>query len=371
MRATIRLCLAAAPLALLCAGAPALAQSASDFRLEPAPTTPAPRTQGPVDPDAPVIRPSAAPPPAETPAPAPAPSVAAPAPSAAPVARAPGVPPGPRANAPAAPVVAGTPAPAAQGPAPVESAPALPTPTLPGLPTAAPASAPVTSPAASPAPWPWLAIGGGLLVVLAGIGGALFMRRRRFEAELAEPDFERPRAVVDAPQPGPEATLPAPSTAPLALSLEATRMSATLMNVTLAYRLVVSNGSDSAIGPIYIAADMIAAHASLAIEEQLGTDGAPLELRHELPGLAPGESAVLSGELRLPLARINPIRSGELALFIPLARFRAESGDLHASATFVVGESAADAAPLRPFRLDLGPRVYSQLGQREIGQQAA
>jgi hypothetical protein len=38
-----------------------------------------------------------------------------------------------------------------------------------------------------------------------------------------------------------------------------------------------------------------------------------------------------------------------------------------ASSTFVVGEDQdRPGAALRPFRLDLGPRLYSRIGQREL-----
>jgi hypothetical protein len=121
---------------------------------------------------------------------------------------------------------------------------------------------------------------------------------------------------------------------------------------------------------------MIAAHASLPVARQLGLEGAHLEMRHELASLAPGESATLSGEIRLPLAMITPIRSGAAAFFVPLARFRIEAARKGAETlslvrTFVVGETPEQAgAALRPFRLDLGPRVYSRVGQREVAQLA-
>ena len=59
-----------------------------------------------------------------------------------------------------------------------------------------------------------------------------------------------------------------------------------------------------------------------------------------------------------------------------LARFRIEAArkgaeTLRLARTFVVGETPEKAgAALRPFRLDLGPRVYSRVGQREVAQPA-
>ena len=93
---------------------------------------------------------------------------------------------------------------------------------------------------------------------------------------------------------------------------------------------------------------------------------------HRHATIAPGESVTLSGEFKLPLAAITPIRSGNASLFIPLARFRVEASrqgapPLVVARTFVVGENQdRPGAALKPFRLDLGPRLYSQIGQREL-----
>jgi hypothetical protein len=173
-----------------------------------------------------------------------------------------------------------------------------------------------------------------------------------------------------------ELALAAAAEGPLSLRLSATRLSATLLNTTLQYQIELTNRADVPFGPLIVTGDMIAAHASLPVARQLGLDGVLLEKRHELASLAPGESATFSGEIRLPLAMITPIRSGAAAFFVPLARFRIEAArkgaDTHSLVrTFVVGETPEQAgAALRPFRLDLGPRVYSRVGQREVAQPA-
>jgi hypothetical protein len=236
---------------------------------------------------------------------------------------------------------------------------------------------------------PWL--GGALAALLAALGGRWWLRRRDKAGPVIE--FERP--VVAAPEPAPAAPSEAPTepelgelelgveqvlaehdNGPLGLSLTATRMSATLLNTTLQYTIELTNRAKAPVGPLSIAGDMIAAHASLPVEHQFGMDGAQFEKRHELATLAPGESATLKGEIRLPLAMITPIRAGAAAFFVPLARFRIEAarkggGTLRLARTFVVGEAPEKpGAALRPFRLDLGPRVYSRIGQREVAQPA-
>ncbi len=159
---------------------------------------------------------------------------------------------------------------------------------------------------------------------------------------------------------------------PLDVVLSVRRLSATLMNAVLNYELTVSNNGREPIGPIIVGGDMIGAHASLPDRAQLELSGQAITPLHQLAAIAPGESITLSGEFKLALTAITPIRSGNAALFIPLARFRVEASrrgapPLVVARTFVVGENQdIPGAALKPFRLDLGPRLYSHIGQREL-----
>ncbi len=189
---------------------------------------------------------------------------------------------------------------------------------------------------------------------------------------LAEPEFENQAAAAPAVSaPAPRPTLDV-IVNPLEVTLAARRLSATLMNTVLNYELVIANNSGSPIGPISVAGDMIGAHASLPTRSQLEMGGNDIAPQHRIQVLGPGESTTVSGELRLPLAAITPIRSGNASLFVPLARFRAEAlrngaPPLVINRTFVIGESQdRPGAALKPFRLDLGPRLYSHIGQREV-----
>ncbi len=209
--------------------------------------------------------------------------------------------------------------------------------------------------------------------------------------EMPAPHFDLPKAVeyVTMPQAdNPPAAEPVifselPSNAeeaihgaPLGLNLAARRLSATLMNTVLDYELVVSNNSYDTIGPIMIGGDMIAAHASLPTRAQLELTGHSIAPLHTVPTLLPGKTVVLNGQLRLALAAITPIRNGNASLFVPLARFRAEAlrkgqPPVVVNQTSVIGESQGDeTAALKPFRLDLGPRLYSEISQRELAQVA-
>lgn len=243
-----------------------------------------------------------------------------------------------------------------------------------------------------PSWWPWAV--GALALLAALVGLALAWRRRR--AALVEVAFEPPVVTRRAPQAAPVApSLPAPAPPPgpapapppatpppapafgaaaggLLLSLEARRMNASLMATTLSYRLIVTNTGPQPLSTLAVEGDMVSAHASLPPERQIASDTQRLELRHALVELAPGESAEFTGDFRLPLTELTPIRAGEAAYFVPLARLRVEattaSGQPQISArTFVIGELPENpGAALRPFRLDLGPRTYSRVGQRAV-----
>ena len=170
---------------------------------------------------------------------------------------------------------------------------------------------------------------------------------------------------VSAPVPDPA---PEPAPTGLVLALEARRLSASLMATTLSYRLTLTNHTGAALSAVAIEGDMIAAHGQLPPEQQVANCTQKLELRHALAELGAGESAEFSGEIRVPLELITPIRAGTAAYFVPLARFRVEAGPVVIAQTFVVGGTPDQpGAALRPFRLDLGPRTYSKIGQRAVG----
>ena len=226
--------------------------------------------------------------------------------------------------------------------------------------------------------WLWW-IGGGALAI-AAIALAVRARRRSATAP-AEARDEQPEAALPeapAPQPAP-IHRPAPTPPPppvaargLVLTLEAVRLGATLVNTTLAYRLTATNAGPDALTDIAINGDMTAAHASRSMEEQLGIAGPELPPIGRIEQLQPGESTVLEGEFRLPLAAVTAIRHGQAQLFVPVARFDAWASDsahraVSARAAFLVGQDNATASDrLQPFRLDLGPRVWDAIGQRAL-----
>jgi hypothetical protein len=152
------------------------------------------------------------------------------------------------------------------------------------------------------------------------------------------------------------------------MQFEARHLSRAMVNATLAYRLRLTNHGGTALGPLHVAGDIVSAHASLPAAELLAPDGDALATIHEVPQLAPGETAVLNGELRLPLAGVLPIASGSAHVFVPLARFCIDTGNGGTvTRIFVVGLAGEQpGGPLRPFPLNRGPGVDRALGQREL-----
>lgn len=158
----------------------------------------------------------------------------------------------------------------------------------------------------------------------------------------------------------------------LTLELEARRLDVSLVATTFAYSLRLTNGGSTPLSDLVIAGDMIAAHASLPVEQQIASPDQTFDPRHAAAELPAGESIEFRGEFRLPLAAITPIRAGNATYFVPLARLRVEARrdpdePLIQAQTFVIGDLPDQpGGALRPFRLDLGPRTFGRIGQRAI-----
>ena len=359
-RTALAACLAAA-----CAFAAPAAASVSDFRL-PDPSAQQqqqPDRQGPVAPDVPESRVR----------PTPTPTAARPAADASPVV----VPPvldQPAARQPtrAVPPPVTSPRPG-QAPAPTAAStadsasgdPALPADgTITPAPLPASSAPTVASDTEGETSW-WLWTLGALLAFGAlGFAAWAWWQRRAAAGPVAVPQVERPR-LAPSPAQGAAAPAPAaPAAEPLQITLEPLRLSLTLINATLSYRLEVANRGASPLEDLRIGADMISAHSSMSREQQLAGPGIGAAPQQRIARLEPGDSQVVEGEFRVPFSQIVPIRQGNAALLLPLARFRLEAAGTSAVVrTFVVGQPGQGTG-LQPFRLDLGPRIYPRLSQR-------
>lgn len=236
--------------------------------------------------------------------------------------------------------------------------------------------------------WPWAV---GIFCVLWIAGGLFWLWRQRQETggRIITSAIDRPRAQprdAEQDETGRSAELPlptlgggmaatgtaVPSRPPLRCTIEAPRLSLSLLNVTLSYRITLSNETDRAIRNITVGSDMVTAHASVPVDQQLAGSGLRLEPQHRLALLLPDQNAQLSGELRLPIPAIHPLRRGNAVMFVPLLRLRIDGEGMEEMVlqTLVIGQKpAGPGAGLRPFRLDLGPRIYGEIGHRLLAPQ--
>lgn len=241
-----------------------------------------------------------------------------------------------------------------------------------------PAAAPVAA-TGSGLPWGW--IGAALAIVLAG-GIALFLRRRSRDEEADYSDDAMQDAQApESPRPSPPTPTRRPAAPPppaaerawidVELAIENARYS--LLGVSVGYRLTLRNRGKS------VASDMLV-HALIgnadANQNELlraffaGTKGMPV---HSVVSIAPGQTQVLSNELRLEPGAIEPLELDGRLLLVPLIGFDVHyrwdadgtPGSGRTGSAFIVGqEQMPPTQKLAPFRFDQGPRQYRDVGCR-------
>ena len=354
------------PLIALALTAPA-ALAAQGFQLPPNPTpTPSPRAQGPVDTESgniPVVpRVIGTPTPSPTGAPATVQPIPEPAPELAPAAR----------NG--APAAVATPQPRVLPrtqpgslPTAAERLPLDPGETTPLVPAPLPSTLPTSQPdTSSPSvpdeetaveangaiDWLWPALGGGLLALL-GIGYFVSQRRRN----APPPEIERP-VVVGGGRVEPS---------DIQIKAEAIKLTRSVMNATLHYRVSLMNKSTRALSDIAIGADIVSAHGRVPVEQQVASAAQPLEKRHSFERIAPGQSVRYEGQITIPLSQVRAIRQQNAALFVPLLRLRVDGAcEEPLVKTFVVGLGVPNGGRVMPFRIDEGPRSYEPIAARAL-----
>jgi hypothetical protein len=176
-------------------------------------------------------------------------------------------------------------------------------------------------------------------------------------------------SIPDA-KPAPEVSAIAPRPADtLRFTFTPTRFSTTLANAILRYDLTLANRSDAPLGPLTITAAM-----DTASNDANTPHLAAMTEAHRLMLIQPGDSVSVSGELRMALSAITPLRVGGAALFVPMVRFGVRAAQVGmladlppvaVEAHFLVGEPQGEAG-LGPFRLDTGPQTAHILTQRAL-----
>lgn len=346
-------------------------------RPEPAPTI-APLTPPVAQPEPTVATPTPAPTVTLTPAP---PAEAA---TAAPTTRAPSG----RTTAPA-PTQSG-PAPTLPQPQdPQEALPVAPAPTI--APQPLPQSAPIAEPPAAIAPepepeggFPWL-----YLLLGAGVAGLGFLGWRRF-AKAGEAPTESfaiaaaPRARKPEPRPEPKpqrAPAPAAVTAEpgaigivmrpwLEIEFKPDRATATADGAGVQYEIVIRNTGNAPARNVRLAAQMF--NAGPELDKEIAVFfAATVDDRGAAPlTLLPRTEVRIQSQVGMPRAEMREIKVQGRSLFIPTVAFnllynwgRDKTGQTCSS--HIVGrEPETPSQKMAPFRLDLGPRTYRQVGQR-------
>lgn len=159
----------------------------------------------------------------------------------------------------------------------------------------------------------------------------------------------------------------------LDLSFKPSAASATDARATVEYLLNIVNAGDAparrvrmearlfAMGPDHDAA--LAAFFADPLER-------PLSLASTIPA---GVGFDQRSQVAMPRDAVQPIHVADRLLFVPLVAFKmtyewSDDDVVHkeeVTASYVVGrEAKPPAAKMAPFRLDQGPRVYREVGQR-------
>ncbi|MEA3060601.1 MAG: hypothetical protein QOJ94_382 [Sphingomonadales bacterium] len=333
-------------------------------------------------------------PPAATP-PAPRPQPAVPAPSrSAPTAAAPA----PRRETPARPAgrtppraapdrVAPAPrtvpsqAPATQQPRPASPLPSpVQAPPRVAQPTPAPAAIPPSTPGFNGL---WLLLLVPLLA-LAGFAGLRLRRRGEARDEDDRASLAGTLGVArwvedEAPPPTPvevQPEAPEPARAWLEIDIAPDRAAATDTHAVLHYELTLRNTGQLVARNIRIDSRLFNASADADIADFLA---APIHDRSGSPQIAipPGETLRLGSAAGMAKEEVQAIQVQGRTIFVPsLATKVAYDWDGGAASgrtarAWLVGRETEASAKMGPFRLDLGPRIYRQVGRRETKSAAA
>jgi len=226
--------------------------------------------------------------------------------------------------------------------------------------------------------WPWL-----LAAVALGAGGAfLFWRNRSRHAYAGGPQFDAFVAPEPAPSPRP-APAPAPPKAPPAVpaGIVSTRLRPWLElafqpgrciveddRVTLEFELALQNSGNAPARAVLVEASLLNA-GPYQDQEISNFYGTPVGEGERITTIPTFKTVVVKTKVVAPRANVQLVEIGGRRVFVPLIAFNAlynwSSGEGQTSASYLLGRDGK-GDKMSPFRLDLGPRVFRNVGARML-----
>lgn len=220
---------------------------------------------------------------------------------------------------------------------------------------------------------PWLYIGLGVAALALLAFAFLRSRRRRwYEAEEIE------AAPVPVREPLPltareKAVRPEPVPRPwLELDLKAERAQATLTETVVQFELEIRNSGKAAASNLRIDVKMF--NAGKEQDKQIGAFfrvAGRESTKCQLPGIAAGTTGVIHAQVTMQREDMKAVRLEEKLLFVPVIAVNAlydwgEGETGQTSRSWVVGRELEQASDkMGAFRVDLGPRIWRTIGQRQ------
>lgn len=188
-----------------------------------------------------------------------------------------------------------------------------------------------------------------------------------------------------APTPAP-APAPAPALAPapqsplepaaqpprLLLDFTTLGVDVTLVNAVARYHLGITNMADIVVSDVVLHGAVVQARRGMPPTVDPMRGDSLLPLLQKVADIAPDGTQRCEGQIRLPLEQIEPIEMQGRLLFVPVVHiwigYSGPDGTRYAvTQSFVLGEESSPPGPrVGPLRLDLGPRRFTEVGQRPL-----
>jgi hypothetical protein len=226
--------------------------------------------------------------------------------------------------------------------------------------------------------WPWLA------AALLGLGACVYaLHRRRSRAALAGvaelESFIPPEPVAPAHPRLPPAAVPRETSTPGAAGIVSTRLRPSMeleiaphrcvvddQRATIEFAITATNNGTAPARDVRIEVAMI--NAGPTQDQEIGRFfEQPAGIGEPIEAIPPMRSMEFSSSVSMPLDQVRAFEVAGRRLFVPLlafnALFRWSGGDGQTSLSYLVGREG-EGEKMAPFRLDLGPRIFRNLGAR-------